>query len=330
MEIETLTGYSHGRYISCEAVVTSGWRLPTPATTARIEHVDPRLPFLRGRFIPSSAGGSSIAYETVARNYCVCEARLIANVIFLPYGPPLTFQAARHLLRDMERGRLPAIRVLDFPSGEWVATSTRGIRNTWRSAIDALARIRARGARHHKQSTGAVRTPLHYKWPVLADGQDPASLEARLAFHLHRLQLTGKPLLAVLSGNSKLATALSQGRVGISESFVAELAKSLSIPADLLSRDLMTKEAAAWSFYRLSAQNRHQVWRNAAQFARLHNLSHRSLARIIGMHPSDVAKAIAGKGKLVFSLLQAERLSSIQIDPIHPTAFLLSGGVRDG
>lgn len=166
------------------------------------------------------------------------------------------------------------------------------------------------------------RVDLPYKWPLLADGQDPSALEARLAFHLHRLNLTGEPLREALNGKAKLATALTQARASVNHGFIAELAAALNVAADELTRPLVTDETREWSFYRSSAQNRQLVWSNAARLASEQNLSLRDIADIIGLHVSDVAKALAGTSGKVLSLQHAEKLSAIHTPPSDPNALL--------
>lgn len=163
---------------------------------------------------------------------------------------------------------------------------------------------------------------LPYKWPLLADGQDPNALEARLAFHLHRLSLTGEPLRAALQGKAYLATALSQGRVAIENSFIEELAVALNIAADELLRPLLQEETNEWSFYRTSANNKDVVWKNTATLMRTHNISLREAAAAIGVDFSDLAKAITGERPRVLDWQQAQRLSSITTPPADPHSLL--------
>lgn len=145
-----------------------------------------------------------------------------------------------------------------------------------------------------------------------------------MAFHLHRLNLTGEPLREALKGKGYLATALSQGRVTIQIGFIEELAAGLNIAADELIRPLLEEETHEWSFYRASARNREQVWANVAQFATTNNLSLRTLANIIGMRIADVSNSISGKRQKVLSLDHALKLATTQTPPLDPHSLLPS------
>lgn len=166
------------------------------------------------------------------------------------------------------------------------------------------------------------RVDLPYKWPLLADGQDPSALEARLAFHLHRLNLTGEPLREALNGKATLATALTQARASVNHSFISELAAALNVAADELTRPLIDDETREWSFYRTSAGHRNLVWEHVARFGAEHNLSLNSIADIIGMKAPNLSNAIAGKRPDVLTLQQAALLAATQTPPGDPEAFL--------
>jgi hypothetical protein len=159
---------------------------------------------------------------------------------------------------------------------------------------------------------------------LLADGQDPDALEARLAYHLHRLSLSGAPLREALKGKAYLATALSQGRATLDTSFITELATALNITADELTRPLLEEEDREWGFYRASAISRQDVWNNAVDFARRNNRSLREMANIIEMKQPDLHFAITGKRPRIFELQHAQRLTSITTPPTDPYSLLPS------
>lgn len=163
---------------------------------------------------------------------------------------------------------------------------------------------------------------LPYKWPLLADGQDPDALEARLAYHLHRLRLTGAPLRGALRGKASLATALSQARASVDHNFIADLAATLNIAADELSRAPTDDEGREWSFYRISAQNRQVVWDNAMEVARRHGMSLRETAAIIGMSVADLSNAISGKRQHILEHHQAQTITALDNPPSDPARFL--------
>lgn len=108
----------------------------------------------------------------------------------------------------------------------------------------------------------------------------------------------------------------------IEQSFIEELATSLSIQADELLRPLLETELKEWSFYRASAQNRQVVWDNAVNFARHNNRSLREMAVIIAMQQPDMQFAISGKRPRVFELQHAQRLTSIANPPADPSILL--------
>lgn len=156
----------------------------------------------------------------------------------------------------------------------------------------------------------------------MADGQDPTSLEARLAFHLHRLNLTGAPLREALQSKGYLATALSQGRIAIEMGFLSEMATALNIAADEITRPLLEDETSEWSFYRRSAQNRQAVWENVMAIAQRHDLSIRDTAEAIGMDFADLANAVSGKRPRILQRGQAQILAALESPPQHPDTLL--------
>jgi hypothetical protein len=170
---------------------------------------------------------------------------------------------------------------------------------------------------------------LPYKWPLLADGQDPDALEARLAYHLHRLKLTGQPLREVLKRKAYLATALSQARLSVEHDFISHLASSLNISADELTRVPTENEAHEWRFYRLSAANREAVWNNAMALARSNNMSLRATAETIGMDVADLVNAKTGKRIKVLEWHQAQRLVTKASPPQNPYSLLPEAPVRE-
>lgn len=156
----------------------------------------------------------------------------------------------------------------------------------------------------------------------MADGQDPDALEARLAYHLHRLNLAGEPLREALKGKAYLATALSQGRASIDLDFITELATGLNIAADELIRTPTQDEAQEWTFYRQSAHNSDAVWKNATALLHSNNISIREAASALGIDFSDLAKAISGKRPRVLEWHQAQRLAAASSPPVDPNSLL--------
>lgn len=65
---------------------------------------------------------------------------------------------------------------------------------------------------------------LAHRWPLLAAGQDPASLEARVAYHLRRLGIRWRDLRATALMPRDENAKLVQGRLALSQALVLELA----------------------------------------------------------------------------------------------------------
>lgn len=125
-----------------------------------------------------------------------------------------------------------------------------------------------------------------------------------MAYHLHRLNLTGEPLRTALNGKLNLTTALSQGRVGITHDFITALATNLNIAADELLRDLLEEESNEWAFYRVSARNKQAVWKQASETWKSRGYSLREAANIIGMDPANLLHVVQGTKTRVFDLSQ--------------------------
>lgn len=137
-----------------------------------------------------------------------------------------------------------------------------------------------------------------------------------MAYHLHRLNLTGEPLREALKGKAYLATALSQGRAAIDLNFIAELAAALNIATDELNRAPTDDEAREWSFYRASASNPKAVWQRASEIWTSHGYSLRDAAKIIGIRHADIVNALSGKRSNVFDFKHARKLSDAIGNPI--------------
>lgn len=146
-----------------------------------------------------------------------------------------------------------------------------------------------------------------------------------MAFHLHRLNLTGTPLREAMNGKAAIATALSQGRMTIENGFIADLAATLNIATEELTRELKDDEQQSWGFYRTSAANKDEVWSNVAAFAATNNISLRSLAHIVGLKEADISNSISGKRQKVFTLTHALKLSASSTPPSDPSTFLPAG-----
>lgn len=121
------------------------------------------------------------------------------------------------------------------------------------------------------------------RWPLLADGQDTDSIEAIVAYHLHRLQLTGQALTGVRHLSRPALQDLTQGRLPLTSNTVRSLATSLRLPHRELTRPLTPEETQAWSFYRSSARSPRHVWTAAQSLWRAAALTNRQAADVMGL-----------------------------------------------
>ncbi|MBX9862351.1 MAG: hypothetical protein K2Y42_06315 [Hyphomicrobium sp.] len=125
-----------------------------------------------------------------------------------------------------------------------------------------------------------------------------------------------------LKGKAYLATALSQGRVSVEHTFITELAATLSLAADELTRPLIEQETNEWSFYRTSAANREAVWNKAMALARSNKMTLRDTADAIGFDFADLSNAVSGKRPRVLEWHHAERLGARASPPADPRDLL--------
>ncbi len=146
---------------------------------------------------------------------------------------------------------------------------------------------------------------------MLADGQDPASLEARVAYHLRRLSIGWRAVRQTrLLPRDELAD-LVQGRLTLSESIVHELAARLGLPAAELFRPPTTPETEDWSFYRESVRHRLHVWQRARASWEHAGLSLRLAAPVMELRPYQLTHALLDpERRLVMSYEAATRLAA--------------------
>lgn len=146
---------------------------------------------------------------------------------------------------------------------------------------------------------------------MLADGQDPESLEARAAYHLRRLGIRWRDVRATgLMPRDELADVV-QGRLALSEALVHQLANRLGILPNELLRPLLEEEAEAWTFYRTSARHRLYVWQRARASWERAGLSLRLAAAVMELRPYQLTHALLDpERRLVLSYEAATRLAS--------------------
>lgn len=146
-------------------------------------------------------------------------------------------------------------------------------------------------------------------WPLLRPGQDPDSLEARVAFHLHRLRLTGKRLRDASGRHDH--SDLVQARITLTAADVAVLAHILGLAPDDLSREPTSAESSEWRFYRYSAFNAGEVWQRAARLWRARGYSDKQAATFMGIDPALVVKNLKAGNRTGNKVLTFHRVARL-------------------
>ena len=123
---------------------------------------------------------------------------------------------------------------------------------------------------------------------MLTRNQDPTGLSARVAFHLHRLNLTGTALRCRSDGilTQRTVTALSNARLQLTGLTINQLAGLLSLDVSELTRPLSADEAYEWAVYRASSAHRDIVWANAHSAWTTASLSIKDAAAIMKLSRS--------------------------------------------
>lgn len=135
-----------------------------------------------------------------------------------------------------------------------------------------------------------ARRPL----PLLQDGQDPDGLAARVAYHLHRLEISIDDLNA--AGISfDMARQMRRGDIQISEDFASEIARSLRLSHEDLSRALNDTEREEWTFYRTSARHATVVWKRVFETATALGYSQRDLGKLLDIPQSRLSLIASGR-----------------------------------
>lgn len=91
------------------------------------------------------------------------------------------------------------------------------------------------------------------------------------------------------------AADITQARFPLSASDAAQLANRLGLEPSDLTRPLSPEESSAWRFYRLSATNTPRLWAHIEQLIAHHEISVSEAARVMGMPPSHLSNAFAGR-----------------------------------
>lgn len=168
----------------------------------------------------------------------------------------------------------------------------------------------------HGRTSDKASRRLHRKptrpWPLLENGQDPGSMQARVAYHLHRLKLTGRRLRDCRYCPPYQVTEITQGRVFLQTKDVASLARCLAVEADELSRPLTAQEDVEWAFYRASASQGEKVWQKAHMAWDAAGWSITQAAHVMRLDRSVVQRNITPgnkRGYRVFPYAAAARLA---------------------
>jgi len=178
---------------------------------------------------------------------------------------------------------------------------------------------------HNREGKKAPR--LARPWPLLEDGQDPGSLQARVAYHLHRTGFVGVRLSASSFLSRPHLQALTQGRLPISAKDVARLAKRLGLPARQLLRPLEAHEAEAWGFYRTSARHRLYVWQRARACWQRAGINTRLAAGIMELRQQNLSQAFDDRPRgRVLAHEPALKLSTALNITTGPREFLMFAG----
>jgi len=168
---------------------------------------------------------------------------------------------------------------------------------------------------------------LRRPWPLLNNDQDPESLTARVAYHLHRLDFKGAKLARKLQRSNNTAAQLAAGTILLGEQNVIELAAALQLDIDDLRRPLTEDEQREWHFYRVSARHSAFVWRTARSLWEAQKYTTHSAAPIIGLSQSHVARCSSTSNHKPAPLLfpAAARLSTALCLHRSTDAFLPEG-----
>ena len=155
----------------------------------------------------------------------------------------------------------------------------------------------------------AVR--IAHVWPLLIDGQNPESLAARLAYHLHRTNNRTTALThAGITLDKQVAGDLVHGRMEVTASDVTFVAQHLGLPEAELSRPLSQEEVEAWAFYRTSARNRLAVWERARSLWRRASMPDTQAAQTMGLTKGALFKVYSARSRLVMRYEHASGLGA--------------------
>ena len=140
------------------------------------------------------------------------------------------------------------------------------------------------------------------------------ALEARVAFHVHRLGLNGTALREI-TGSRADAADLAAARVTLTSADVEQLARQLGIEPLELVRDLQPGEREAWAFYMRSAAFGPEMWSRAVALAENNGLSRRDVGEVLRIDRRNLARALSGTSRVVFTQAMADALGeTLQMD----------------
>lgn len=166
-------------------------------------------------------------------------------------------------------------------------------------------------------------TAISHLWPLLREGQDPDSLAARVAYHLHRTHNRTTALTrAGIAADRSYASDIVQGRLPITQSDVEFIAGQLALPSSELTRPLTPEEQEAWAFYRTSGRNRLAVWERARSLWQRHGLADNAAAKAMGLSRTALSNIFAGHNSAVMRHDQVAKLATAIANPDLPSLLI--------
>jgi hypothetical protein len=164
---------------------------------------------------------------------------------------------------------------------------------------------------------------IAHVWPLLNDGQNPESLAARLAYHLHRTHNRTTALTRTgVTADKHVASDLVHGRMEVAASDLAFIAQRLGLLEADLSRPLSTQEEEAWAFYRISARHRLAVWERARSLWRGSNMPDIQAAQAMGLSKDALSRVYSAGSRLIMRHEHAAGLGEAMGDNTLPAALI--------
>jgi hypothetical protein len=159
--------------------------------------------------------------------------------------------------------------------------------------------------------------------PALLDHQDPEDLAARVAFHLHRLNISTTALRAAGQLTRAAARQMREGQLLLFPSDTRWLCAALEVEDGELTRPLTDEEQRDWQFYRTSVRHPAAVWARVGSAIAARGLSHAGTADIMGIQAPRVSASLNGAPRgLILQRPPAARLARHLELPLGPDTFI--------